>query len=383
MKINSLHYIRGIAALFVLFTHLVNKLNWDFKTNIFIQAISSFGTEAVVVFFILSGIVISHATLEVNTISINKYFIKRAKRILPLTYLSIFFALIVYFVINHSLPTLSLILGNLFFLGTLEGLIVPVISTIDPLWSLSFEVFFYLFFAVFILKYREKGFYVWLSYSILAILLVYFNAIDNNYLVFINRIFAYSIIWLFGYIIYSYRVIAFSMIGSLQIALLFFMLSRVVISNDYYEPLKWAISALVLVPLFANLYRRKIDGVEKKSKYEFVIIVILYVLTYLYFSNFTQSVDFRYYLYVYIPVLPLLFHFDWVRNFGRVSFSLSKPMLNYLGDISFPLYIIHYPLLMLINHVWDSTSILKPIVSIVIVFLSATVLNKAVNKIFV
>lgn len=380
MKINSLHYIRGLAALFVLFTHLVNRLTWDLETNIFVQMFASFGTESVVVFFLLSGIVISHTTLNNGIISIKKYFYKRIKRIIPLSWIAISFALVVYFILYQSLPNAKVIILNFLFFGTIEGVIVPVINTIDPLWSLSYEIFFYIFFAFFILKFGRIGFVIWLAISFFAIFSTLLNIFDTNYVVFINRIFAFSIIWLLGYIVYSFKLISFSMIGSLQVASLFFMTSRVVLSDDYYEPLKWAIAALVLVPLFYRLYRRGNSEVMKVSKFEIIYFIILYGIVFFYFNAFNNNNGFKNYMYVLFPLLPLILHIEMVKSFFVYCYNNSKPVLNFLGNISFPLYMIHYPLLMLIDHYWDNTSILKPILGISFSILTAIFINKAINK---
>jgi peptidoglycan/LPS O-acetylase OafA/YrhL len=116
------------------------------------RAIGARNTEAVILFFVLSGFSIRLSTegrgLESRE-GLRQYFVRRARRVLPLYWLSLGLAWLVA-VSVAPLPAEWLapgtLAGNLLFLQTAVG--VPGAWCLPwagngPLWSLSFEVFFY------------------------------------------------------------------------------------------------------------------------------------------------------------------------------------------------------------------------------------------------
>ncbi len=113
--------------LFVLNPSLVGK---DFGL------ISNWGTEAVILFFVLSGVVIGLA-YDKGQNQPTTFVLKRIIRIYPLLVLSVLFALSVTFLINNGfksgqsefgtqLLSTNLILTSLLLLGTLQGEIASV-----------------------------------------------------------------------------------------------------------------------------------------------------------------------------------------------------------------------------------------------------------------
>ena len=110
------------------------------------------GHDAVMVFFVISGLVIAHAS-EGRPFSV--YFEHRTLRIysvaLPALVLSILIASVLpadFHVFGSSLvphPERNFVV-NLFFLGQLWGLSVPPAAD-SPYWSLNYEVWYYVIFA--------------------------------------------------------------------------------------------------------------------------------------------------------------------------------------------------------------------------------------------
>ena len=88
MEIRKLNSIRALAALIVFFTHFSDITNW-------LNGALGGGTGAygVMLFFLLSGFLMAYLYLHVefNKANINRYFLARAGRVLPL-YLVIVFA---------------------------------------------------------------------------------------------------------------------------------------------------------------------------------------------------------------------------------------------------------------------------------------------------
>lgn len=173
-RIFILDSLRGIAALIVVFHH-VFKLNNDifnsfFKENsfalIFLQWISSLNHPAVIFFFVLSGFVIYLSSKKLDfqkPKDLYSYFYKRFCRILPLYWIAIFFSFLLGIFVNKlddkSFSSFTLI-GNLLFLQTSDKIIpfwFEPYGKNGPLWSLAYEMFFYLFFPVFILLAKWFG----------------------------------------------------------------------------------------------------------------------------------------------------------------------------------------------------------------------------------
>ena len=151
---NKQHYywldlIRFISALLVVMVHVrceffmtYSKLNPD-SQNYFTQAfyfLNSFGTQAVLIFFILSGFLVGGKNIEKakhHKFHIKDYIIDRSIRIL----LPLFGSLILVFIIDlisNEHHSFGEFLGN--FLG-LQGVIVNDAGGV--FWTLAYEIWFY------------------------------------------------------------------------------------------------------------------------------------------------------------------------------------------------------------------------------------------------
>lgn len=156
----ALDALRGTAALVVLLHHactmfprsLARLESASTALAAAIAFVSRRNTEAVLLFFVLSGYCIRRAVERGglgDAAAIRSYAARRAQRILPAYWLSLAVAAIVAFSVApvpaeaRSLTTLA---GNLLFLQTAFGVpgqwVAPYAGN-GPLWSLSFEVFFY------------------------------------------------------------------------------------------------------------------------------------------------------------------------------------------------------------------------------------------------
>lgn len=162
-RIKSLDSFRGIACLIVLFHHIF-KLNKTMFIEIFspstlsiLDFVSELNYEAVMFFFVLSGFSIGLSLKNKTSLSkpdLNEYFYRRLRRILPIYILALLVAL-VFGVFSNSLHldvfSFKNLLGNIFFMQTLsyvtESWFIPF-GLNDPLWSISYEMFFYLIFPV-------------------------------------------------------------------------------------------------------------------------------------------------------------------------------------------------------------------------------------------
>jgi peptidoglycan/LPS O-acetylase OafA/YrhL len=138
---------RALAACYVVLHHVASARGWSYGPGVLLR----FGQEAVMVFFLLSGFVI-FANEKTRAASPRGYYLRRLRRIYP--------ALIAAMLVSTLVAIDNRTFINDFrwreLLGTLASIQdVPVLKPgviaspylqNDPLWSLSYEVAFYIAF---------------------------------------------------------------------------------------------------------------------------------------------------------------------------------------------------------------------------------------------
>lgn len=172
---NRLHILdsfRGIAALVVFFHHIYTKFYIQFQNNnwtsYLLNYISSLNEEAVLFFFFISGFSIAlslNGRLPSSNKEINFYLFKRFRRIVPLYILALCLTAICGMVtqefwIDNSFRLQNLI-GNLLFLQNSNSYMgnwfVPYGNN-GPLWSISFEMWYYMFLpSIFLFLFKTTG----------------------------------------------------------------------------------------------------------------------------------------------------------------------------------------------------------------------------------
>ena len=178
---------------------LFSSLAWLSEKNV----------AAVLFFFVVSGFSIGlslHNKSLIDKTSVNEYLYRRAKRILPIYWLALALSLLISILVptirNPSFSSYNLI-GNLLFLQTPEVVkawFIPYGNN-GPLWSLSYEFFFYLLAIPTIIisvKRKLSPAVLIISFVLISILMIGFNH------VFANPLSAFLIlypIWLTGYIL--------------------------------------------------------------------------------------------------------------------------------------------------------------------------------------
>lgn len=148
--IPSLEGLRGIASAYVAIHHAVIHSPAIMNSPLLLPL--RFGIEAVLVFFILSGFVICHSTEKSQSINWKTYSILRIRRIYP-----VFLIALVLSYAGHCLsrgnwekPDLPELLGNIFMLQDINkpGIWVSPFHDNGPLWSLSYEMWFYALYVI-------------------------------------------------------------------------------------------------------------------------------------------------------------------------------------------------------------------------------------------
>lgn len=196
-KLEKLEALRGFSALYVLLFHLLPQKIFLYGINVGI--LFRFGSEAVILFFILSGFVIKYSWEKSEDKSFRNYFGRRFLRIyIPLIFIFLMGYLLKCFN-EGSLadPDWKTLIGNIFMLQDVISQKPNVITATymgnGLLWSLSYEWWFYMVFFSISTYLNNKKINLWVHGIILL------GA--ASYLIYpfiINRILMYFGIWWIG-----------------------------------------------------------------------------------------------------------------------------------------------------------------------------------------
>ena len=141
--------LRGLAALMVIYTHMLTPyphVDPGYAVSAFFWNIET-SQGAVLLFFVLSGYVIGLTnSTPLTSPRLADYARRRAMRLVPLYWIAVLLGSIA-----HPVDSFGTIIGNLFFLqnhlpyGTFH---IPPIEGNVNLWSLNYEVLYYLLFPL-------------------------------------------------------------------------------------------------------------------------------------------------------------------------------------------------------------------------------------------
>lgn len=165
----NLNGIRFIAASVVIISHieLINHLLGD-ELFISLKSVVVIGRLGVILFFVLSGFLITYLLLEEEKkkgiISIKQFYMRRIMRIWPLYYLLLFFS---FFIFHKYLPSRLVELDYVKYVGKnflLYLLFIPNIAVhvfprvwgMIQTWSIGVEEQFYLIWPLLFLLFKNK-----------------------------------------------------------------------------------------------------------------------------------------------------------------------------------------------------------------------------------
>ena len=201
LKLEKLDALRGMAAIYVVIHHSISGSIMLFGVNI--AQVFRFGEEAVILFFLLSGFVVNFSFANSKDKTFKTYFFKRATRIyIPLLIImALGFMMECYGageIVNLQPRELFLNLLMLQDISSLKpNVVVDPYMHNAPLWSLSYEWWFYmLFFPVqkHISSRRRKNAFVFGVSIVAAAVYIYFPT-------FIPRLLMYMSIWWLGVVL--------------------------------------------------------------------------------------------------------------------------------------------------------------------------------------
>lgn len=196
-RIVGLEMVRGLAALYVLLLHLCINFYGDLPQaqtmafSLFIR----FGREAVMLFFVLSGLVI-HLSTSARS-KPDEFLVRRLVRLYPMYILAI--ALGCWAAqVSHQPWSMATVLQHLLFVQTINGYIAAHWHVNGSLRSLSYEMFFYLTFAAILLAGNRKILVgLWMYLSLVVFVLPTWPA--EPLVAHIASMLLFSIPWIVGY----------------------------------------------------------------------------------------------------------------------------------------------------------------------------------------
>ncbi len=382
----NLEALRGFCATMVLVHHCIvysDKLNggrYIFTASVIPYSPS--GHLMVMIFFMLSGYVIGLANGYKTTFSIFEYVKKRLLRLYPI-YLVAILITILFFI-----ETIKSIIGTLFFI---QNLFTDVIYNNNPLWSINHEIIYYLL-AIPILKLNIKPLYVYfflITALAASLLKLRFPYIIEGYLV-------GFFFWFTGFTLSKLKnSLSFKNISAdKMIALFFFLLccdnlntfgyflSKINVihgqSYHYYDDMvNFNDFGIYLYCLYAISVA---TSVNEKWLRGLTIIVYIFSWSHLLYIIYNKS-----FFKTEIFYIPCTFLFiSTILFFNKKIIFKSISFWSYLGSISFAMYVIHMPILMLferINFFSGSTStfVFRVIIIFILVFILSYILEKKIQ----
>ena len=343
------HYIlldglRGVAALMVLWYHVFE--GFAFAKGSVIETFNH-GHLGVDFFFLLSGFVISYAyddrwfndkSLKSNDksstnkkLTIWSFFKRRLIRLHPMLVMGAFIGLICFFIQGgvkwdgSSTPlhwTLIAFVLTLFFIPAYPGASYDIRGNAEmfplngPSWSLFFEYIGNILYALFIRKLSNKM--LGLLVGVTGILWIWFVTFDISGYDMIGIGWTLDAVNFFGGLL---RMMFPFTLGMLM-ARNFRQKSKVKSQKTLFTKNIFWISIIILFALFSVPYFPKTSNISVNGIYELACIMI---------------------------VFPLIVWIAASSDSAQSKFTLK--LSKFLGDLSYPLYIVHYPV-MYVFYAW-------------------------------
>ena len=341
------HYIlldglRGVAALMVLWYHVFE--GFAFAKGSVIETFNH-GHLGVDFFFLLSGFVISYAYDDrwksrqrstVKSLSLKDFFKRRLIRLHPMLVMGAFIGLICFLLQGgvkwdgSSTPihwTLIAFVLTLFFIPAYPGASYDIRGNAEmfplngPSWSLFFEYIGNILYALFIRKLSNKMLTVLVGAT--GILWIWFVAFDISGYDMIGIGWTLDVVNFFGGLL---RMMFPFTLGMLM-ARLFSQRTTDNRQQSFFTNNIFWIATIVLFALFSVPY---ISGDDVTSRVPTLANI---------------SLNGIYELFCIMVVFPLIVWIAALSDSAQSKFTLR--ISKFLGELSYPLYIVHYPVMYL------------------------------------
>ena len=308
--------LRGVAALMVIWYHVFE--GFAFASNSAIETLNH-GYLAVDFFFILSGFVIGYAYDDRwgKSLTMKDFFKRRLIRLHPMVIMGAVLGAITFCIqgsvqwdgthVAISMIMLSL-LCTIFFIPAMPGVGYEVRGNGEmfplngPCWSLFFEYIGNILYALFIRRLSNKALTVFVV--LLGVALAAFAVFNVS---------------TYGNIGVGWTLDGVNFLGGSLRMLFPFSLGMLMSRN--FKPMKvkgafW-ICAIALIALFSVPYLEGLEPLCMNGVYEAFCVIVAF---------------------------PIIL---WIGASGTTTDVQSTKVCKFLGDISYPVYVIHYPLMYL------------------------------------
>ncbi len=357
-KILTIEAIRGLAAIYVLLAHIVQlyNLNSFFPGFEFvIKTIFGFAHQAVILFFIVSGFSIHFNYSSKNLITkkeIGVYFRKRMVRLYPIFLISLILSLMVLYITQTPSDYLRNILSFIFLTDTSKGAIVHPIPTNFPIWSLSYEVFYYLLYPLLFFGIRKYSLDKMVIASIVISLIAaaYEFIFSPNHLTNLLQLYW---TWVIGALLADLKlkdrkILSGSFLKGLIIFSMAFMftLENVSLIRDW----AWALFfTLIFISYFSESHKTTL--LQKAGNFLIGIFAVTSCFCLTYQENILFHPVLLRYILIFIALGSVFFLFFPFEKIQALIRLLIKPFVK-AGSYSYALYIIHWPLIILFKYIF-------------------------------
>ncbi|WP_223786930.1 acyltransferase family protein [Marinicella meishanensis] len=311
-ELKVLNTIRGLAALMVLVSHYSNS------SKIFDRLLGQGGGQVgVMVFFVLSGFLIAYIYFhrEINSLESKKYLLARAARVVPLYYLVSITSFIAVTGFDSrftfQVDSVSDLAIHLFFLHGKS-----------LLWTIPVEIQFYLLALLlwYLMQHRTTLFWL-LVVTVLLVVFVWQPSLSVNW---------------------GPHDLTFAIIKSLP-----FFVAGAVLGAHYHRLIHWPkshwwlLSMLLLPLMYPNIFTA-VTGSQNT----------------LWYSVTTWSA-------------VLVFFVSWVFLLPASNRWVNNKVGDFLGQISYSMYLLHYPIILLMKpHLVAAPLLMFPVFLAVVLGLS-------------
>lgn len=355
--IKSIEAIRGLAAIYVLLGHIVQiyqPYSYFPKSQFYMKTIFGYGHEAVILFFIVSGFSIyysSRFTNFKNKDELKLYFYKRFRRIYPIFFISLLLALLVLFITGLSSDLNRNILSFLFLTDVSAGSIANPIPTNFPIWSLTYEVFYYILYPILLLGIHKFGLKkvtgLVIIVSFLASLFYFFGY--PNYF---SNVLQYYWTWMAGVVLADLKLnekkIKFSLLRGCLILSIAFMLTfeKIVVLRDSF----WALFfCIIFLSFFVANFKTTMKLKIINFSVSLIAIIVCFICTY--YDNILFHPAIVRIILGALLVVSIIILYVPIRLLQSVVRLILKPFVK-SGSYSYAIYIIHWPIIILFEYLF-------------------------------
>jgi exopolysaccharide production protein ExoZ len=153
-SVKSIQFLRFIAAALVVFSHAMDNAKYQIadSTSPLIHYVADFGRSGVHIFFVISGFIMIYASFgEGREFDSSEFLLRRFIRIFPIYWVYAAAYILMRQIVSRGYNSIWDVFGSLLLLPNYSWVIIA------PGWTLSYEIYFYICFAIFMILGLTRG----------------------------------------------------------------------------------------------------------------------------------------------------------------------------------------------------------------------------------